>query len=122
MDRFFGLIGIAVILLIAFLMSNNRKAINYRLVVSGLLLQIVLAVFILKVPFGQLLFSKIGFGITKLLDYATMGGNFVFGILMDDKALSSVFGIGKGFIFMFKLVPTIILVSVLVSGRGTDPD
>src|ERR1035437_890800 len=115
MDRFFGLIGIAVILIIAFLMSNNRKAINYRLVVSGLLLQLALAVFILKVPFGQMLFSKIGFGITKLLDYATMGGNFVFGILMDDKALSSVFGVGKGFIFMFKLVPTIILVSVLVS-------
>lgn len=115
MDRFFGLIGIAVILVIAFLMSNNRKAINYRLVVSGLLLQITLAVFILKVPWGQELFKSIGFGITKLLDYATKGGEFVFGILMDDKVLSNVFGPGKGFIFMFKLVPTIILVSVLVS-------
>ena len=115
MDRYFGLIGIAVILFIAFLMSNNRKAINYRLVVSGLLLQIAFAVFILKVPAGQILFAKIGFGITKLLDYATKGGDFVFGIFMDDKALSSVFGPGKGFIFMFKLIPTIILVSVLVS-------
>ena len=115
MDRFFGLIGYAVILIIAFLMSNNRKAINYRLVISGLLLQISLAVFILKVPWGQELFKSIGFGITKLLDYATKGGDFVFGVLMDGAALSKVFGPGRGFIFMFRLIPTIILVSVLVS-------
>ena len=115
MDRYFGLIGYAVILVIAFLMSNNRKAINYRTVISGLLLQITLAVFILKVPWGQELFKSIGYGITKLLDYATKGGEFVFGVLIDDKALSTVFGPGRGFIFMFRLVPTIILVSVLVS-------
>lgn len=96
-------------------MSNNRKAINYRLVVSGLLLQLAFAVFILKIPAGQIIFSKIGFGITKLLDYATKGGDFVFGILMDHKALGSVFGAGKSMIFMFTLIPTIILVSVLVS-------
>ncbi len=115
MNRYIGIIGIVIILFIAFLMSNNRKAINYRLVVSGLLLQLAFAVFILKIPAGQIIFSKIGFGITKLLDYATKGGDFVFGILMDHKALGSVFGAGKSMIFMFTLIPTIILVSVLVS-------
>jgi CNT family concentrative nucleoside transporter len=50
MERFTGLLGIAFILGLAFLLSNNRKAINYRLVISGLAVQFVLAVLILKVP------------------------------------------------------------------------
>ena len=70
MNRFFGLIGIAVILGIAYLMSNNRKAINKRLVLTGLALQLGLAIFILKIPIGQVIFAKIGYGITKMLDYA----------------------------------------------------
>jgi CNT family concentrative nucleoside transporter len=49
MDRFTGLIGIILILGIAYLLSNNKKQINYRLVGTGLLLQALLAVFILKV-------------------------------------------------------------------------
>ena len=48
--HFIGIIGIVVILALAFLLSNNRKAINYRTVGVGLLIQIVLAVFILKTP------------------------------------------------------------------------
>ena len=58
MDRFTGLIGIVLIFSIAFLMSNNRKAINYRVVLSGLSIQILLAVFILKTDFGKDIFSK----------------------------------------------------------------
>jgi CNT family concentrative nucleoside transporter len=57
MGRFTGVIGIIIILGLAFLWSNNRKKINYRLVITGLLLQIALAVFILKVPIGQEIFS-----------------------------------------------------------------
>ena len=53
MQRFTGLLGIALILGLAFLLSNNRRAINYRLVGTGLAVQLALAVFILKVPFGQ---------------------------------------------------------------------
>jgi CNT family concentrative nucleoside transporter len=56
MERFTGIIGIVIILGLAFLWSNNRKAINYRLVLTGLGLQIALAVFILKVPLGQEIF------------------------------------------------------------------
>ena len=56
MSRFTGIIGIIILLGLAFLWSNKRKAINIRLVVSGLLLQLGLAVFILKVPVGQDIF------------------------------------------------------------------
>jgi CNT family concentrative nucleoside transporter len=60
MERFTGLLGIVLILAIAFLFSNNRKAINYRLVLSGLALQLVLAVFILKVPMVTRFFQMLG--------------------------------------------------------------
>ena len=55
-SKWMGFVGFFVILGLAFLMSNNRKRINYRLVISGLTLQLCLAIFVLKVPFGQELF------------------------------------------------------------------
>ena len=55
MDRFTGIIGIIVILGIAYLLSSHKKQINYKLVGMGLLLQGLLALFILKVPLGQAL-------------------------------------------------------------------
>ena len=60
MERFIGLIGIALIIGIAYLFSTNRKAINWRTVGDGLGLQVALAIFILKVPFGQSLFAWLG--------------------------------------------------------------
>jgi CNT family concentrative nucleoside transporter len=50
MDKFHGVLGIILILGIAFLFSNNKRRINYRLVVSGMLLQVLIAVLVLKVP------------------------------------------------------------------------
>jgi CNT family concentrative nucleoside transporter len=115
MDRFTGLIGFVLILAIAFLMSNNRKAINYRVVITGLLLQIALAIFILKVPLGQVIFAKIGYFITRLLDFANEGARFVFGIFSSRAAMTNVFGAGNAFVFVLTLLPTIIFVCVLVS-------
>jgi CNT family concentrative nucleoside transporter len=115
MDKFSGIIGIVLILGLAFLFSNNRKAINYKLVASGLLIQMVLAIFILKVPIGQEIFAKLGALVTKILDFSDKGAEFVFGILVEKKTLEEVFGLGKSFIFFFKIIPTIIFVSVLVS-------
>lgn len=115
MERFSGLIGVVLILLIAFLLSNNRRAINYRLVVTGLLLQLGLAFFILKVPFGQRLFAGIGRAITKLLSFSDEGANFVFGPLVNKLMMDRAFGAGNDFVFFFKIVPTIIFVAVLVS-------
>ncbi len=115
MDRFFGIFGFIFILGVAFLMSNNRKAINLRLVLSGLGLQIVLAIFILKTSIGQTIFQKMADFITKILDYALRGGEFVFGALIKKDIMDQVFGPANSFIFMFKIMPTIIFVAVLVS-------
>ncbi|MFD2514788.1 NupC/NupG family nucleoside CNT transporter [Pontibacter locisalis] len=115
LQRFTGLIGIVLILAIAFLISNNRKAINYRLVASGLGLQLLLAIFILKVPIGQALFAKIGSAITKLLAFSDKGAEFVFGAIVRKDLMDQAFGIGNDFIFFFKIIPTIIFVSILVS-------
>ena len=60
MERFTGLIGIALIIGVAYALSMNRKAINWRTVGIGLALQLGLAVFILKVPFGQTMFAWLG--------------------------------------------------------------
>ncbi|MHA4801696.1 Na+ dependent nucleoside transporter N-terminal domain-containing protein, partial [Enterococcus faecium] len=59
-SRLVGLLGIACIFGTAYLMSNNRKAINYRLVGSGFLLQIILAIFVLKIEIGQQIFRTVG--------------------------------------------------------------
>lgn len=115
MDRFFGLIGIVLIFAIAFLMSNNRKAINYRLVLSGLGLQVLLAVFILKVPIGKDIFAFIGRMVTKLLDFSNEGAKFVFGFLGDKATLENIPGLHSSFIFLISLMPAIIFVCVLVS-------
>lgn len=115
MERFTGLLGILIILGISFLLSNNRKAINYRLVGSGLLLQLLLAVFILKVEIGQRIFAGIGSAVTKLLSFSDAGASFVFGPLVTKELMDTAFGKGHDFIFFFKIVPTIIFVAVLVS-------
>lgn len=114
MARFTGIIGILIILGLAFLWSNNRKAINLRLVITGLLLQLVLAVFILKVPLGQAIFAWLGKAINKLLDFSQEGGSFVFGDLME---VSNILPpqIVSGGVFLFILIPTIIFVCVLVA-------
>ncbi|MBX9735101.1 MAG: NupC/NupG family nucleoside CNT transporter, partial [Chitinophagaceae bacterium] len=62
MERFQGLLGILLILGIAFLFSNNKKKINYRLVISGILLQVFIAVMVLKVPPVTRFFQMLGHG------------------------------------------------------------
>ena len=115
MERFTGLLGILLILGVAFLMSNNRKAINYRTVGVGLLLQVLLAVFILKTTVGQSLFQWLGDSINTLLGQADKGALFVFGSLVDRNLMTKAFGPGNDYIFFFKVVPTIIFVAVLVN-------
>lgn len=96
-------------------MSSNRKAINYKLVGTGLALQVFFAFFVLKLEFGQMLFAKLGRGVTRLLDYSDRGAEFVFGVLVNKQVMDSTFGGGNSFIFFFKIIPTIIFVAVLVS-------
>jgi len=115
MDRFFGIIGIICFLGIAYLLSNNRKAINYRLVGVGLILQVTLALFILKTEIGKILFGWIASFISKILDFSDEGAKFVFGVLVNKEVLSQTLGPANAFIFFFKIIPTIIFVAVLVN-------
>ncbi len=92
-------------------MSNNRKAINYKTVVTGFVLQILLAVFVFKVPFGRKLFLAIGLFIQKILEFAKEGGQFVFGGLMDGKWELA----NGGQIFALQLISSIIFMMILVN-------
>lgn len=106
MGKFIGLLGIVVLLGIALLLSTNRKAINLRVVGWGFGLQVALALFILKVPAGRWIFEQAGAAITKLLDFAHKGSEFVFGSLVTKPEL--------GFIFAFQVLPAIIFVGSLM--------
>jgi CNT family concentrative nucleoside transporter len=117
MDRFTGLLGIAVIFGIAFLMSNNRKRINYRLVLSGVGLQVLIALLVLKVPPVTRFFALLGRGMGKIEQFATTGASFVYGGIMIDThdGAAKSFGAPHTFVFAFSVTSTIILVCVLVA-------
>lgn len=115
MERFTGLLGIVLILGIAFAMSNNRKAINYRTVGVGLALQFGLAVFILRTETGQAVFQWLGEKVQKLLSFSDKGADFVFSTLVRPDLMQKAFGPGNDFVFFFKVIPTIIFVAVLVN-------
>ena len=115
LEKFQGVFGIVLILGIAIGLSNNRKAIDWRLVGSGLGIQLILALFILKVPIGKTIFEVLGHLIEKVLSYSNQGAEFVFGSLVKKELMEKAFGPGNDFIFFFKIVPTIIYVAVLVN-------
>ena len=115
MAQYTGFIGIIAIFALAFLFSNNPRAVNWRLVICGLSLQMILAMFILRTPWGQGLFRFLGRAVEKLLSFASDGAAFVLGPLADSELMTSVFGPAGGFIFAFKLVPALIFVAALAS-------
>lgn len=115
MERLIGILGIVLILGTAYLLSNNRKKINYRTVGMGLLIQALLAVFILKTPVGKSIFEWLGKAVTKVLSFSDEGAKFVFGILADSPKLGQYFGPENSFIFFFRIIPTIIFVACLVN-------
>lgn len=115
MDRFQGVIGIVMILGIAFLFSNNKRRINYRLVFSGILLQVFIAVMVLKVPPVTRFFQLLGHGMEKIERFAREGVAFVYGGIMVN-APDGVKNFSQGgFVFAFSVTATIILVCVLVA-------
>ncbi len=115
MERFTGIFGIVLILAVAFALSNNRRAINYRTVGVGLGLQVLLAFFILKTDAGKVIFGTLGRWITHVLEFSRDGAVFVFGPMAKVDVLGKAFGEGNGFIFFFQIIPTIIFVAVLVN-------
>jgi len=116
MDRFIGLIGIVLILGLAFLFSNNKRKINLRLVLSGLALQTTLAVLILKVPPVTSFFQFLGKGMQKIEHFASVGANFVYGGVAVEQFDGTIANYAKGgFVFAFNITATIILVCALVA-------
>lgn len=107
MQDFRGLLGLAVILAIAYACSRNRKAIQLRVVLWGLGLQFAFAFLVLKTPVERV-FIKLSAGINKLLSYASEGSKFVFG---DTLGADSGFGV----IIAFQVLPIIIFTASLFS-------
>jgi len=114
------LFGAVVILGIAFLLSTNRRAINWTTVAWGLALQVVFALIVLKTTVGQRVFASLGAGITKLLGFASVGSSMVFGPLGDGSVWSRVMNATLGaegaqysVIFAFQVLPTIIFIAAL---------
>ena len=105
-QRLTGIFGIALILAIGFALSRNRGAISRRVVAWGVGLQLVFAVFVLRVPFGQTLFSGLGDAVKAILSFSYKGSEFVFGEI--GKQQSSL-----GVVFAFQVLPAIIFVSAL---------
>ncbi len=116
MERFQGLSGIVLILGIAFLFSNNRKLINYRLVVSGIALQILIAFLVFKVTPVANFFQWLGHGMQLIENFAFQGAAFVYGGIGVPKGDGSVMDYAAGgFVFAFNVTATIILVCALVA-------
>jgi concentrative nucleoside transporter, CNT family len=130
-ERARGIIGLIIILLIAWLLSTNKKAISWRLVIYGLILQILLAVIVLKTNVGRLLFDGANNVIVKILGFSNQGARFVFGNLVDlnvpvgipkgsapvhmaELALDKTFA-NTGAFFAFSVLPTIIFFSALTA-------
>jgi CNT family concentrative nucleoside transporter len=117
MERFTGLIGITIIFCIAFLFSNNRKAINYRLVISGILLQVLIALLVLKVPAFIHFFQRMGTGMQRLEQFAKQGASFVYGgiAVTGSSGTATDYAAVPAFIFAFNVTATIILVCILAA-------
>lgn len=108
-----SLIGMVVLLGIAVLLSSNRKAINIRTVGGAFAIQFSLGAFILYVPWGQELLRGLSDAVSNVINYGNNGTEFMFGGLVSGK-MFEVFG-GGGFIFAFRVLPTLIFFSALIS-------
>ena len=102
-----GLLGVISLLFLAFIFSANRKAIPWKTVGFGLLLQLFLALCILKISWVQRIFNAIGKVFVSILDFTAAGSTFLFGDLMNAESY--------GFIFVFQILPTIVFFAALTS-------
>ena len=113
--RLVSLLGLVVLIALAWALSNNRRFFPWRTVLWGLGLQFFFALFILKTPVGQRLFAGAQYAVNQINVYANEGAKMVFGPLAAGDALKAVFGPAQGYIFAVSITATIILVSALSS-------
>ena len=108
MEKLVSLLGLFVMVGIAFALSENKKAIQWRTVVTGIILQMVFGLLILKTSLGHEVFATIGRGFNAILGYTSEGARFLFGTLATPSD-------SLGFIFATMVLPTIIFMSALMS-------
>ena len=113
MDVMRSVLGMVVLLTIAFLLSVNKKKISLRTVGAALVLQVVIGGIMLWLPPGRWVAEKVAFGVHKVMAYSDAGSAFIFGSLVGPK-MDTLFD-GAGFIFGFRVLPAIIFVTALVS-------
>ncbi len=102
-----GIVGLLVLLLICYLLSVNRKAIRSRIVVFGIVAQIVFAVLVFKVPFVKSAFEFLAGFFVAVLSFTKTGSDFLFAGLLNTESV--------GYLFAFQVLPTIIFFSALTS-------
>lgn len=102
-----GILGILVILFIAWIFSTDRKKVNWKTVGMALLLQFIIAFSVLMFPAVQRFFEVFGKCFVAVLGWTKAGADFLFGPLMDTG--------GVGYIFVFQILPTIVFFSALTS-------
>ena len=103
-----GVLGLATLVGLAYLLSTNRRAINWKLVGAGLAIQLTAGLLILKVPFVAGLFDQLSEGFVTFLGFSQEGARFIFGDLVNTSSF--------GFIFAFQVLPTIIFFSTVSAG------
>jgi concentrative nucleoside transporter, CNT family len=113
-----GILGMFILLLISYLLSSNRKAINWRTIGVGLFLQFFLAVLILKVPIFKHVFDSVAAFFVTILNFSQAGASFVLGNWPDVAVITdgaSGTAVTIGYVFAFKVLPTILFFSALSS-------
>ncbi|MCG7497538.1 NupC/NupG family nucleoside CNT transporter [Vibrio sp. Of7-15] len=113
MSLFMSLVGIVVLLGIAVLLSDNRKAINLRTVGGAFAIQFALGAFVLYVPVGRDVLYTMSTAVSNVINYGNKGIEFLFGGLASDK-MFELFG-GGGFVFALKVLPVIVFFSALIA-------
>jgi CNT family concentrative nucleoside transporter len=106
MHRFIGLLGVLVYLLLAFLISNNRRKIPYRTVAAALAAQVIFAAFMLKTEIGVVIFNLVNRIFVKLLSYGDRGSELLFGSLVHSEDIGATLA--------FQALPVVIFVSALM--------
>ncbi|MDA8630417.1 Na+ dependent nucleoside transporter [Flavobacteriaceae bacterium] len=102
-----GIIGLSSIILIAYLLSNNKKRIDWKTIIIGLSSQLVIAVAVLRIEFVRMIFEKLGQGFLAIVTFTNQGSKILFGELADSSKY--------GEIFVFQVLPVIIFFSALTS-------
>ncbi len=103
----FGIFGMAVLIGIAWACSSHRHAVDWRLIGTGLALQLGLALFVLLTPFGTTLFDALGRGFVRVISFSREGATFIFGDFVDVEQF--------GFVFALQVLPTIVFFAALMS-------